>query len=68
MTTMPPDSNVTITPEACETLARGIVMEAKSIREWLDQPETQARYQKWLAERNARKAKSSDIPEGGSHA
>lgn len=57
-----PDSppGVTILPESVDTLARGIVMDAKNIREWLDQPEVQAKYQKWLAERNARKAESSD--------
>ena len=41
----------TILPESVEEMARGIVMEAKSIRSWLDQPEVKARFEKWLAER-----------------
>lgn len=46
----------TILPESVDELARGVVLSAKSIRAWLDQPETQARYQKWLAERRQRDA------------
>lgn len=48
------NSEATILPESVEEMARGIVMNAKSIRSWLDQPEVKARYEKWLAERRQR--------------
>lgn len=50
------ESQATILAESVDELARGIVFSAKEIRAWLDQPETQAKYQKWLAERRQRRA------------
>ncbi len=50
------ESQATILAESVDELARGIVFSAEEIRAWLDQPETQAKYQKWLAERRQRRA------------
>lgn len=54
MTTPATHPKATILPESVDELARGIVFSAKSIRSWLDQPETKAKYQQWLAERRQR--------------
>ena len=52
-----PDGQVErMSEQVISALARGVVLQKDEIRKWFERPEVRADYEKWLAERNRRKA------------
>lgn len=53
-------NGITMTEHQVHILARGIVMRARSIHDWLQQPEVAARYAAWKRQRDEKAAAAAE--------